>query len=815
MQSNLSSWLLKSKKNNENEHSPISVLPTFNPNETTSISTDSNQQQNEQTAISTEQNPSNQPSTSTSTDTNQQQNEQTAISSEESNDIGDLISLKATDAVRYSAIKYAWIPPDKFAFPVSSTRNLKFRKNWLTEFHWLAYSKKYDGAFCRYCPFFTPGGVGRGGQVPKSLVTTAFTRWKDAKEQFRYHQDLNYHKNAVISAQNFIEVREKKTVEISLQLDKAKKMEIEQNRKFFSSIIETLLFLGRQGIAFRGHRDAGPLLSESSENDGNFRNLLRFRMAAGDDVLKTMLEMQKIQYTSPKIQNEIIEICGKVILDKIVSKIHKAKFFSILADETTDISGIEQFSLCARYIEISDDKLHVLKEDFLRFVPVEDVTGLGLGNTLKKTAKDIKLNFHDLLAQGYDGARAMSGQFKGCAAVIIADYPQAIYIHCANHSLNLAVSDSCSIPSIRNCLATINDIINFFRGSAKRQAVLNNAVEELKCDIKKKRLKKYCETRWIERLDAIITFKEFFTPIFKALVDITEYGNLESSKKANAYQQSLQSGNFIVSMIVIYEIFSITHPLSVSLQAKHVDLAGALEMTENLTTLFKDMRKNSEIKFNEIFMAAKELAEEIGASIEIPRITARQVYRDNYEASSPEIYYRLSVFDCFIDHFISHINERFLKHKDVLQKIENILPNVIVNLDEGEINKSIESILKQWPIISDVNENIVKKEALLWKQKWVASEELPRNFIDALNLCNIFIFPNVYNILKACATLPVTVASTERSFSTLKRIKTYLRNSTCENRLNGLATLNIHRDITLTTDAVMDIFKEKNRKISL
>lgn len=60
-------------------------------------------------------------------------------------------------------------------------------------------------------------------------MTQAFRRWKDAKEQFRIHQDLEYHKTAIISAQNFIDIKEKRMVDISLQLNTAKKTEIQRN----------------------------------------------------------------------------------------------------------------------------------------------------------------------------------------------------------------------------------------------------------------------------------------------------------------------------------------------------------------------------------------------------------------------------------------------------------------------------------------------------------------------------------------------------------------------------------------------------------
>lgn len=62
-------------------------------------------------------------------------------------------------------------------------------------------------------------------------------------------------------------------------------------------------------------------------------------------------------------------------------------------------------------------------------------------------------------------------------------------------------------------------------------------------------------------------------------------------------------------------------------------------------------------------------------------------------------------------------------------------------------------------------------------------------------------------------TLPVLTASSERSFSTLKRLKSYLRNSTSENRITGLALVSIHQSISIDTEEVDNNFADLPRKL--
>lgn len=64
-----------------------------------------------------------------------------------------------------------------------------------------------------------------------------------------------------------------------------------------------------------------------------------------------------------------------------MQRVNKSGYFSVIADESSDVSGIEQFSIYARFVDKTDE--YKIREDFLCFIPVEDsVTGKGLANTL-------------------------------------------------------------------------------------------------------------------------------------------------------------------------------------------------------------------------------------------------------------------------------------------------------------------------------------------------------------------------------------------------------------------------------------------------
>ena len=93
------------------------------------------------------------------------------------------------------------------------------------------------------------------------------------------------------------------------------KFEVSENRKILRSIIDAIIFLGRQGLALKGHRDDSqyhPDMREYSTGSvGNFIELLNYRVRGGDKDLGKHLESysKNASYISKTTQNELIKCC--------------------------------------------------------------------------------------------------------------------------------------------------------------------------------------------------------------------------------------------------------------------------------------------------------------------------------------------------------------------------------------------------------------------------------------------------------------------------------------------------------------------------
>lgn len=580
-------------------------------------------------------------------------------------------------------------------------------------------------------------------------------------------------------------------------------------------IIKTLLVCGRQGLALRGHQDSRKLsLDQPEENDGNFRALLRMRIESGDDTtLRNHVTTcpKNASYLNPEIQYELLDLSSRQIQDVIVKEINSSKCFSVIADETTDVAGISQMALCARYVTKLENR-HVIKESFLTFAAVESGTGEAIAIKMKNELERLGIESKYLHGQGYDGCSAMKGNVKGVQAKVKERInPNALYVHCSSHSLNLALTDACKIKDIRNTFQSLNEVFKFVRSSAKWSSILAKISGESQTNFNHTTLLSFCETRFVERHSSVLRFVELYDCIIDVLEILENEGDANTSNKAHQLLVCITNIRFVLPMCVIEKIFSITISLSRQLQSPDLDLLACLEMAENILLLLTDMQQNAAQEFSKIFKVVSATCAKQCVSVDLPRsakLDFRKCAAGSENLIDAESFYRSTIFEPFLESVIESVTLRYRDHKNVISRLQRVIP---IYLGEANFGNELYDFYQDQ--VPD-GEEVFNSELQLWKAKWNSVEvrQKPRNALETLDQCDPMFFPNVNFLLRVLATLPVTTCSSERSFSTLRQLKNYLRNTTGEDRLTSLGVLYIHRNYTVDVNLVIEQFVTIKRR---
>lgn len=737
----------------------------------------------------------------------------------------------------------------------------------LDKFPWLAVSSVMKGAWCAYCVLFKTsecgGGkgadVGRGGgQRMGTLVTKPLTQFLDLTGKngvLTRHHESQYHKTCALRVTEFLAHRgTTHKLDVRSMQDKEHQKLIEDNRRVLRPIIETVIMCGRQNIAFRGHRDDGPIAtdgSEPNENDGNFRTLLRFRMRGGDSVLQSHLQGTKrnASYTSKTIQNELLLACGKLIKKKIVDDVNKSRFWTVLADETQDRSKREQLAVIVRYVKEDSGQFQILEEPVAILDLIHDIriaessendanvnevklSGNAIGKTILRTVEGIGLQIEYLVGQGYDGASAMASQKVGVSAVIQGAAPLADYFHCCMHALNLSASQVSNVIAMRHCMDEITEMVSFYK-YAKRNSHLIEVIKRfnLQSDevggdalpgVKRQQLVKLCQTRFTERHEAILVARQLLPCVVTSLHELTTWDSLETRKNARRLLNSILKAEFLVCLVIAEKISSLLRPVSRCLQSVGNDLVNALNDIQTLKSKLRALRANNENEFNEIFLESCNLAEEVGmssADMDLVPVGAGSGGRSKYRPNAGEpnqnssYYYRVNVYFPVLDAVIQDLELRFGSHHEKIARLSHLLPTFVKAASWEDVIPAVERYARFLESIS-----VVKGEFDLWKHKWMLQDKttIVNTAAAALITCSQEVFPNIFILLKILTVLPVTTAEPERVFSKVEKTLTSIRACMGEERLESLILLQVHRDRTPSCEEVLQEFTASGaRKLKL
>ncbi|KAJ8894085.1 hypothetical protein PR048_006695 [Dryococelus australis] len=225
-----------------------------------------------------------------------------------------------------------------------------------------------------------------------------------------------------------------------------------------------------------------------------------------------------------------------------------------------------QHSTLAICIKYFDTTSYEIQEKFFKFTDDVDVSGENTAHRILQELDRLNLDISYCRGQAYDRGSDMSGKFKGVQVLLQK------YSHCANHRLNLAISKACSVVSIRNAIGVIASVSNFFRKSAGRIHKLETEVQD-----KLPRLKK------------------------------GKHALKKMGSNAFSFLHAIQSSEFLVSVVVLAEVFGLTLPLARKLQAEYMDVLEAMKLVEATLANLREQRYKSTDTFKKIFRESEKL----------------------------------------------------------------------------------------------------------------------------------------------------------------------------------------------------------------
>lgn len=662
-----------------------------------------------------------------------------------------------------------------------------FQAGWFNRFKWLHYDLGQDAAYCFICCKAVKGRKVRlSFKTEKSFLVNGFTNWKDATRIFSRHESCEFHKSSAAALSS--------NVDVSDMLSKQAAAEKQQNRQYLLKVLTSIRFLARQGLPLRG---------DGNEIDSNLHQLLVLR---GEDYppIHQFLQRQQLKYTAHEVQNELLSVMAQQILRHIAQQIQNSVFFSVMIDETTDSSNKEQVVLAFRWVD-EDLAAH---EDFIGMYLTDSIASAALVAIIEDTILRMNIKLEHCRGQCYDGASTMSGAKNGVATVIASKESRAIFTHCYGHALNLGVGDTikqCQL--MKSALEVVGEISKLIKWSPKRDAVF----QKLKADLTPETpgFRVLCPTRWTVRAASLQSVLDNYEVLFGVWND-TLSSKLDGEMRARiiGVDAQMHEFDFLFGVSLGNLLLRHTDNLSKSLQQKSLSAAEGQRLGKLTLDVLQSLRDES--NFRSFY--AHVLSHQARFEVDAPSLPRKRRVPQRLQVgttsgtfhSNPEDRYRQIYYEA-LDFVVQAVRDRFDQPGyRVYQNLQELVIKACKGEDYEDQLKAVLDIYKddlsrpeldaQLPLLKPLCKDIC--------------EELGSNFsvgnavhaLSELSVAQRTAFSGVWTILKLLLVLPATNATSERSFSALRRVKTFLRTTMSQKRLNSLMVLHVHKEHTDTLD---------------
>jgi len=403
------------------------------------------------------------------------------------------------------------------------------------------------------------------------FISSGFRNWKKALQRFQEHARCRSHQFAVERVAHSSSAQP-----VDCQLSAQREAEQREARACLEVIMTSIQYLARQGLALWGHDSA----------EGNLQQLMLLWCKDKPGMVRWL--ERKVAFTSPLVQNEILQLFAHAVVKGIASRVADAKRFAIIVDGTQDISRKEQLAICLRYV----DSEYMPHEDFVGLYEPPDTSGATIANCIKDVLTRLNLSLSDLRGQTYDGAANMSGKYRGCQAIIAEAQPRALFVHCGAHCVNLVsqvVTEAC--PTVRDAMQVINELGVLFSMSLTARSAFQKVATESEAG-HVKQIRPLCQTRWLVRVKAIEAVVTQYEAVLQCLEELSTTGN-PLAAKASGILHSMRRGSTLLSLEMALRIFTPLETLNRALQSTYQTVSGMVQAVSEVKNELTAMREPS------------------------------------------------------------------------------------------------------------------------------------------------------------------------------------------------------------------------------
>ena len=441
------------------------------------------------------------------------------------------------------------------------------------------------------------------------------------KALFEQHSESARHKGSMVSWMEWKAIASKEAKSIASRVSADRSAQVAENRSHVKALLRATSYLGRQGLAFRGHDE-----TETSDNKGNFVELLD-TMSETDACLKAKMERRYGHYSSHEYQNDLIRVFGERIEQVIVAEIIEARFFAILVDETKDISKKEQLAVIIRYVHQC-----CIKERVIGTYHMKHLDAVSLSKFIYEKVVSIGLDWNYCVAQCYDGASVMSGWANGVQAKIREHAPHAIYIHCHAHRLNLVLVKTISdMNELSEFFSTVQGLYNFIANSNTRHELFLKAQRDFGYKTLLE-LERTATTRWLYWYRSINKIKLRYQAIL-AVLEAISLDKSDAAAEAKGFKKQLESTNFFMCLHILEKILCGTTSLSEELQRKGLVILIAQKAIKSARKNLVDSRTDEQ--WDKLVNDARAYAKTVGIELHLEAAEVGHVQPQGPQSSRP------------------------------------------------------------------------------------------------------------------------------------------------------------------------------------